>query len=201
MRERLPIAADMATVVVAVLVAVLVTDRYFVRTASDPLAVVPFLREALADTNPGAIVNATVLEDTLSSLAAQPRFYAVCAGIFGVVALLLAAFGLYSLLSYMVSQRRREIGVHMALGAGPQAVLMLVVRQGSVLVGTGVAGGLLASAAATRIVESHLFGVTPVDPLTISAVTTILLAVGFIACWFPARRAARIDPVDVLHEA
>ena len=171
-----------------------------VRTASDPLAVVPFLREALADVNPGAIVNATALDDVLSSLAAQPRFYAVCAGIFGTVALLLAAFGLYSLLSYTVSQRRREIGVRMALGAGSRTVLMLVVRQGGVLVGAGVAVGLPAAAAATRIVESLLFGVTPADPLTISAVTMILLAVGCIACWLPARRAARIDPMDALRE-
>ncbi len=172
-----------------------------VRTASEPLAVVPFLREVLADVSPGAIVNATALDDVLLSLAAQPRFYAVCAGIFGTVALLLAAFGLYSLLSYTVSQRRREIGVRMALGAGSRAVLMLVVRQGGVLVGAGVAIGLPAAAAATRIVESLLFGVTPADPPTIAAVTTILLAVGFIACWLPARRAARIDPMDVLREA
>ena len=164
-----------------------------VRTAGDPLAVVPFLREVLTDTNPGALLNATPLESFLEAQAAQPRFYALCAGTFAAVALLLAAFGLYSLLSYTVSQRRREIGVRMALGAGHRAVLMLVFRQGAVLVGAGAAMGLLAAAAATRIVESILFGVTPADPLTFAAVTAVLFAVGLVACWLPARRATRID--------
>ena len=171
-----------------------------VRTAGDPLVVVPFLREVLAEANPGALVNTTALETLLSAQAAQPRFYAACAGMFAAVALLLAAFGLYSLLSYTVSQRRREIGVRMALGAGNKAVLLLVVRQGSVLVGAGVVIGLLVAVAATRMVESVLFGVTPADPLTFAAVTMVLLAAGLVACWLPARRATRMDPMDVLRE-
>ena len=172
-----------------------------VRTEGDPLAVVPFLQEALADVHPGAQVNATALETILSAQAAQPRFYAVCASIFGAVALLLAAFGLYGVLGYTVSRRRREIGVRMALGAGRGQVVRLVVGQGGALVTAGIVLGLLAAAAASRIVESVLFGVTPADPLTFTAVTAVLLGVALLACWLPARRAARIDPMDVLREA
>lgn len=172
-----------------------------VRTAGDPLAVVPFLQEALADVQPGAQVSATVLETSLSSRAAQPRFYALCASIFGAVALLLAAFGLYGVLSYTVSQRRREIGVRLALGAGRSQVVRLVVRQAGALVAAGIVLGLAAAVAAGRIVESVLFGVTPADPLTIAAVTAVLIAVALLACWLPARRAARINPLDVLREA
>ena len=172
-----------------------------VRTAGDPLAVVPFLQEALADVSPGAQVNATALETILSATAAQPRFYALCASIFGGVALLLAAFGLYGVLSYTVSQRRREIGVRMALGAGRGQVVRLVVGQGGALVAAGVVLGLVAAATASRIVESVLFGVTPADPLTFTAVTAVLVGVAVLACWLPARRAARIDPMNVLREA
>ena len=172
-----------------------------VRTVGDPLAVVPFLREVVADVYPGALVDATALDTILSARAAQPRFYAAVAGIFAAVALLLAAFGIYSLLSYTVSQRRLEIGVRMALGAGNRAVILLVLRQGGALVVTGLVLGLLAAAAATHVIESLLFGIAPVDPLTFVAVTTVLLAVGLLACWLPARRAARIDPMDVLREA
>ena len=172
-----------------------------VRTAGDPLAVVPFLQEALADVSPGAQVNATALERVLSATAAQPRFYALCASIFGGVALLLAAFGLYGVLSYTVSQRRREIGVRIALGAGRGQVVGLVVGQGGALVAAGVVLGLVAAATASRIVESVQFGVTPADPLTFTAVTAVLVGVALLACWLPARRAARIDPMKVLREA
>ena len=177
------------------------TPLVVVRTEGDPLAVVPFLQEALDDLHPGARVYATALETILAEHAAQPRFYALCASIFGVVALLLAAFGLYAVLSYTVSQRRREMGIRMALGAGRGQVVRLVVAQGGALVTAGIVLGLLAAAAASRIVESLLFGVTPADPLTFMTVTAVLVGVALLACWFPARRAARIDPMDVLREA
>lgn len=134
----------------------------------------------------------------LSSEAAQPRFYAACAGIFAEVALLLAAFGLYSILSYAVSRRRRELGVRMALGAGRADVVRLVVRQGGTLVAAGGVVGLLAAAATTRVVESVLFGVTATDGLTYAGVAAVVLAAGLLACWLPARRATRIDPMEVL---
>ena len=140
----------------------------------------------------------TTLDTTLSREALQPRFYAVCAGGFAAVALLLAAFGLYGVLSYAVSQRRREIGVRMALGARRGDVVGLVVRQGGMLVAAGVVPGLLAAAVSTRLVESVLFGVTATDVLTFAGVTAVVLAAGLLACWLPARRATRIDPMEVL---
>lgn len=171
-----------------------------VRTVGNPHAVVPFLREVLTDVHPGALVDTTVLDTILSEQSAGFRFHAVCAGIFGAAALLLAAFGLYSVISFMVSQRRREIGIRVALGAGNRAILTLVLGQGGLLVGTGAIIGLLASAVAARVIESLLFGVGAADPLTLTAVPAVLLGVGLLACWLPARRAARIDPTDVLRE-
>ena len=140
------------------------------------------------------------LETWMSARAAQPRFYAVCAVVFGTVALLLAAFGLYGAVSYAISQRRREIGVRMALGAARGDVVLLVVRQGGALVAAGVILGLLSAAATTRVVESVLFGVTPMDPLVSAAGTKVLIAVALLACWHPAWRATCIDPVEVLRE-
>ena len=169
-----------------------------VRAGGDPDALFPFVRAVLARVHPEARVYPAPLDAVLSSEAAQPRFYAACAGIFAAVALLLAAFGLYGVLSYAVSQRRRELGIRMALGAGRADVVLLVVRQGGMLVAAGVFLGLLAAAAATRVVESVLFGVTPTDGPTFAGVTAVVLAAGLLACWLPARRATRIDPLDVL---
>ena len=171
-----------------------------VRAGENPLAVVPFLREVLAEVEPGMPVSTMALETLLSARAAQPRFYAACAGLFGMAALALAAFGLYAVLGYAVSRRRREIGIRVALGAERRDVLLLVLRQGGALVAAGVLLGLLAAAAGVRIIESTLFGVTPADPLTFAAVTAVLAAAALLACWLPARRAARIDPLEVLRE-
>ena len=169
-----------------------------VRTLGDPATAIPFIREVLTEVAPSATVNVGMIETRLSNTAAQPRFYALCAGLFGLVALVLAAIGLYSLLSHAVSQRRREIGIRMALGADRRDVVMLVFRQGGILICVGVIIGLLAAAAATRILGSILFDVTPADPLTFTAVTALLLTVALIACWLPARQAVRIAPMDVL---
>ena len=172
-----------------------------VRSTGDPAPVVPFLRELLGEVAPGALIDVTALTTVLSARSAQPRLFAAGAGLFGAVALLLAAFGLYGVLSYRVAQRRGEIGVRMALGARSSAVVMLVVRQGGALVVAGLTVGLLGAAAAARVIESVLFGVPPADPLTFGAVTMVLLAVGLLACWLPARRATRIDPLDTLRDA
>ncbi len=170
-----------------------------VRTDGDPAAVVPFLREAVAAVNPAASIEDVMTMDArLSAAVAQPRFYAVCVGFFAALALFLAAFGIYALLSYTVSQRRREIGLRMALGAQRGAVVALVARQGAGLVAAGALLGLLASAASVRVLDSFVFGVETDDPLTLVAAPLVLAGAALLACWMPGRRAARIDPMDAL---
>ena len=170
-----------------------------VRTAGDPLAVIPFLREAATAASPRASVGEVMtMGARLSAAVEQPRFYAVFVGFFAALALFLAAFGIYALLSYTVSQRRREIGVRMALGAQRGDVLALVVRQGAGLVAAGIVLGVLASAASARLLESFLFGVAAGDRLTFVAAPLVLAGVALLACWLPGHRAARINPMDAL---
>ncbi len=170
------------------------------RTDGDPAAVLPFLHEALAGVHPGAPVQTMEIETMLALRAAGPRFYAFCAGLFGAAALLLAAFGLYGVLSYVVSQRRREIGVRMALGATRGDILRLIVGQGAALAAAGAIVGLLLAGASTSVVEALLFDVAPIDPLTFAAVTALLIVVALVACWLPARAAARTEPMGPLRE-
>ena len=172
-----------------------------VRTAGDPLAVVPFLRKILTDASPGALVNATPLESFLEAQAAQPRFYALCAGTFAAVALLLAAFGLYKPAQlYGVATPARDRRPH---GLGSRTPSRPHARIPAGRRARRRRRGLWDCSLpppTNRIVESILFGVTPADPLTFAAVTAVLVVVGLVACWLPARRATRIDPMNVLHE-
>ena len=170
-----------------------------VRTTGDPLAVIPYLREAVAEAHPrAAIDDVTTMNARLWAAYVEPRFYAGFAGGFAVLALFLAAFGIYGLLSYIVAQRRREIGVRMALGAQRGDIVALVVRQGAAVVAAGAVLGLLAAFASSRVLESFLYGVTTDDRLTFVAGPVVLVAVALVACWLPARRATRIDPIQAL---
>ena len=169
------------------------------RTTGDPLAVIPYLREAVAEAHPRAAIDDVMTMDArLSAAVAQPRFYAGFTVGFAALALFLAAFGIYGLLSYTVAQRRREIGVRMALGAQRGDILALVVRQGAALVAAGAVVGLLAAFASSRVLESFLYGITTDDRLTFVAGPLVLVAVALVACSLPARRATRIDPMDAL---
>ena len=171
-----------------------------VRTTGGSLAVVPFLREAVTATDPQARLDSVMtMEARLSTAVAEPRFYAVFVGSFAGLALLLAALGIFGLLSYTVAQRQGEIGIRMALGARRGDILALVARQGAALVVVGAAAGLVGGAAASsRILESLLHGVATDDPLTFAAAPLVLVAVALVACWLPARRATRVDPMKVL---
>ena len=170
-----------------------------VRTTGDPLAVLPFLREAVTAAHPRATVDdVQTMDARLSAAVVQPRFYAVFVGCFAALALFLAAFGIYGLLSYTVSQRRREIGVRMALGAKSGDIVTLVVRQGALLVAAGAVAGLLAAAASSRVLDSFLYGINTNDRLTFMAAPVVLVAAALVACWLPAHRATRINPTDAL---
>jgi putative ABC transport system permease protein len=129
---------------------------------------------------------------------ATPRFTATLIGSFATLALLLAGFGLFSVMAYSVAQRRREIGIRMALGAQAGDVRSLVVSQAMGVGGIGLAVGLVGAIAATRVLDSLLFGVTATDPLTFGGVCATLLAVLVLAAYLPARRATRVDPMIAL---
>jgi ABC-type antimicrobial peptide transport system permease subunit len=123
---------------------------------------------------------------------------AAFAGSLGALGLLLAVVGVYGVVSYAASQRKHEIGIRMALGARPRSVLVLVMRQAVVLVGAGVGIGVLAALIVSRILVSLLVGVPSYDPLTFTSVSVLMLAVALVACYIPARRAARVDPMVAL---
>ena len=170
-----------------------------VRTTGDPRAAVPFLREAVAEARPGADVASVMTMDArLSAAVAQPRFYAVLVGCFAALAFLLAALGVYGLLSYTVAHRRGEIAIRMALGARRSHVLALVVRQGAALVAAGAVIGLAAAAASSRVLDSFVYGIATDDRLTFVAAPLALVVAALVACYVPARRATRLEPMEAL---
>ena len=176
-------------------------DEMFVsvRTAGDPRVALPFLRRELAEVDPRAVLkDVRTLRERRADAVAEPRFYAAGAGLIAAFALVLAACGLYGVLSYSVWQRRREFGVRLALGAQRGDVFRLVLRQGAALVAAGVVLGLAAGAAAARLIESLLFDVTPLDLPTAAAAVAILAAVAAAAGCVPARRAVSVAPMDAL---
>jgi putative ABC transport system permease protein len=129
---------------------------------------------------------------------AQPRFQTLLLGLFSGLALTLAAVGIYGVISYSVIQRTHEIGIRMSLGAQPGQVLRLVMGQGAKLALAGIAVGIAAALALTRLMRSLLFEVNPADPLTFAAIAALLVAVALAACYIPARRAMRVDPMTAL---
>ena len=170
-----------------------------VRTRGAPEAALATVRQELrAVERSAAIHQVRTMEEVLAERLAQPRFAALVLLLFSVLALALAAVGIYGVISYAVGRRTREIGIRIALGARGTGIFALVVGQGMRLIGAGVALGLAAAVAGSRYVESLLFGVRPLDPLVLGGVTAFLVVVGVLACWVPAWRASRIDPVAAL---
>jgi putative ABC transport system permease protein len=138
------------------------------------------------------------LEEELGAKLAEPRFYAYLLGLFALLALLLAALGVYGVMAWSVSQRTSEIGIRLALGAQPRDVLSLVIKQGMRLIVLGIGCGLVGAWAVTRALNSLLFGISATDAWTFIGVALVLLGVAVLACWLPARRAARVDPLVAL---
>ena len=169
------------------------------RTSGPASAVVPALREALAGVDPDVpLANVQTIEELLSDSIAQPRFSMLMLGIFATIALLLAAIGIYGVISYSVAQRTHEIGVRMALGARQVDVVRMVARQVLVMAGIGIAIGGALALAAGGVLTRLLFGVRPSDPLTFGSVALGLAAVALVAAAVPAWKAARLDPVSAL---
>jgi putative ABC transport system permease protein len=174
--------------------------RLLVRTAADPGVLAETLRRKARELSADVPIRFTTMEEMLSDNVAAPRFRTLLFGIFAALAVCLAMAGVYGVMSYVVSQRSNEIGLRMALGASPSNVLGLVMRQGLILAAAGLAIGLAASVAATRLLSTMLFAVKPTDPLTYAAVAVLLTSVALLATYLPARRALQVDPLTSLRQ-
>jgi putative ABC transport system permease protein len=170
-----------------------------VRGSTEAAALVPALRAAIRELDPNlAVTSVRTLDSLVSRSAAQPRFRAILLGIFAALALLLSAVGIYGVLATAVTQRTREIGVRMALGAEGKDVLAMVVGQGMRLVGIGLGVGLLGSLALTRVLSGLLYQVSATDPFTFAGASVLLGCVALLACGLPAYRAAKVEPMAAL---
>jgi putative ABC transport system permease protein len=170
-----------------------------VRTRTEPAAMLGAVRRAIISVDAEqALSNVATMDQVLSDSIALRRFTMVLLAIFAALALLLAAVGIYGVLAQSVAQRTHEIGIRMALGAQTRDVLQLIVRQGMSLTVLGIVIGLAGAFALTRLLASLLFGVGATDPATFLWIPVLLAAVSFFACYLPARRAARLDPIKAL---
>ena len=169
------------------------------RTTNEPHAEVSALRNAVHEIDADQpLVNFRTMQENIATSVSDPRFRTMLLGIFAASALLLAVIGLYGLMAYSVEQRTSEIGIRLALGAQRNDVLKLIVVQGLKLVLVGVAIGLGGALALSQLLTRFLYGVVPSDPATFAIVASILTLVAMVACWIPARRAMRVDPIVAL---
>ena len=172
---------------------------FVIRTNSDPAALVPSLRKAAADVDRNqAINNVLTVEQYAAGQLQDLKHYAVLLSIFGGISALLSFVGLFGIMAHAVSHRTNEIGIRVALGATSGSVMGLIARQGMALVAAGMAGGVAASTALTQVIERFLWGVTGTDPVTFGVVLAAMTMVALLACYIPARRALRIDPMIAL---
>jgi predicted permease len=171
----------------------------FVARTSTPASVVEGIRAEIRRAAPDLpIVGTLTMDEAVAASVAQPRFRMWLLVLFAMTATLIATCGIYGLMAYAVTQRRREIGVRMALGADCRDVLRLVLTRALRIVAAGLIVGLAGAVGVTRVLQTFLFGVTPTDPMAFTIVTLLLMAVGLMAAWLPARRATRIDPCVAL---
>jgi putative ABC transport system permease protein len=169
------------------------------RTATDPMSLSSPLRSAVAAMDKNlAVSNIGPMEEITAQSIGQERFTLLLLGLISALALLLAVAGIYGVMSYAVAQRTHEIGVRVTLGAQTRDVLRMVVAQGMVLVLAGVGIGLASALALTRFIRGLLFGVTATDPMTFVGVAALLALVALVACYIPARRASKVDPMVAL---
>ncbi|MCW5981819.1 MAG: ABC transporter permease [Bryobacteraceae bacterium] len=177
-------------------------DSDFLIQTREPAAIATAVRQAVQAAEPGrAVYSVRPLADALHGALAQTRFRTLLVGLFSMLALALAAIGLYGVMAYMVSQRRREIGIRVALGARPSRIVAEVLRSAGTLTIVGAAAGLALAAAASRTVGALLYGIRPSDAATYASATGVLVGAALLACLVPSRRAATVDPVEALRES
>lgn len=170
-----------------------------VRTEADAQSISKELREAVLALDPTLpVYDLAFLDERLAEQVAPVRTIAILCGAYALMALFLAAFGLFAVLAHDVSQRTREIGIRMALGALPGSVLLLILREGLLMTLFGIAAGACGSLLIVRTMQALLFGVSPTEPLVFGSIAALLIAVAVLACWIPARRAMHLDPLDAL---
>lgn len=170
-----------------------------IRTETDAAGLTASIRSAVSSADPNlSAVNLQPMSQLVSESVARPRFQMMLLSVFALLALILATVGLYGVMSYLVTQRTREIGVRMALGASSSDVLKMIVRQGMTLAAVGCALGIGGALVATRLMSSLLYGVSATDPATFAAISLLLLAVALGACFVPARKAIKVDPMVAL---
>ena len=169
------------------------------KTTTDPHSIMPAATKQVAAMDPDIpLFSAKTMREYMSASVATPRFSTTLLTIFAGVALVLTLVGLYGVMSYSVAQRTNEIGIRLALGAQSRDVLLMIVKQGSRLILIGLVIGLFGAYALTRLISSLLFGVTAKDPLTFVAAGVLLALVALLACYVPAWRATKVDPIDAL---
>jgi putative ABC transport system permease protein len=169
-----------------------------IRATGAPSALAPVVRAIVHDALPSAAIETVALSQRVAESVDQPRFATTVLAAFALLALVLASVGLYGVLSYGVSQRRRELGVRAALGASPRDLVAIVVREGLGVAAIGLAAGLIGAAFLTRFMQGALFGVQPLDAPSFAAAPVVLLVVAAFACVLPASRAAATDPARAL---
>jgi putative ABC transport system permease protein len=172
---------------------------YVVRTALPPLSLTSQVRTAVADIDPKLpLAQLRTLQDIVDGASAQMAFTMFLLVVAAGVALMLGVIGVYGVMSYIVTQRTGEIGVRLALGAEPASIAGTILQQGGLVAIAGITVGLVMAFAGSRLIGSLLYGVTPRDPAVFTATTLLLLGVALFACWLPARRAARLSPLEAL---
>ncbi|HEX9636309.1 MAG TPA: FtsX-like permease family protein, partial [Acidobacteriota bacterium] len=177
----------------------LAETKVLIRAAADPLELAAPARSVVRALDPDLPIAAvTTMEQLLDRALAQPRFSMLLLSLFGAVALVLAAVGLYGLLAQVVGQRSHEIGIRMALGAPPGSISRLILSEGAILTGVGLALGCAAAFLLTRLLSSMLYAVSPLDPSIFLLAALLLLAVALLTCYQPARRAQSVDPIRIL---
>jgi cell division protein FtsX len=170
-----------------------------VRSARAPASFIPDVRAAIREFDPSLASNEFTTLDQILDRAMAPRgLITATLGFFSSMAVILAVIGLYGVIAYSVSRRTREMGIRLAIGAQNSDILRLVIGEGFRIAGIGVAIGLIGALALARVLRSLLFGIEPTDPVTLFAVTLLFTVVALLACWIPARRAAKIDPMVAL---